>query len=451
MRATVFGAGNIGRGLIGIVLHQAGYDVTYVDASAELVASLTEAQAFNVVTPDGQSSTVPVASVVSAFDTDQVVAAVAESDLVATAVGAPILKVVAGPIAAGLSMSKREHVNMLACENAHPNGPLLRSHVAEHLEIDARFGFPEVVVDRIVSSEAGALDVLVEESFDFLVEASDWKGAAPTSGIELVDPVDAYIVRKLWLVNGLHAATAYLGLASGYNYIHEAISDEEIASVVSDIAGLMVQTLESQYPNFETGAFAEMATASQGRFADPQMIDPVHRVARNPVAKFQVEERLLGPAIAAHAVGAELAPFATVFAAAASGVDDEVPGAEEFKAELANGGIAGFLARLGAPQDLLELLNEKTGETNMSRQVTIQNPSGLHARPAAMLVEAMKGFDAKVQVLKGEKSANAASIMSVLALGAVTGDVVTITAEGNDAEAATDYVEQLLLTEEDGH
>ena len=87
----------------------------------------------------------------------------------------------------------------------------------------------------------------------------------------------------------------------------------------------------------------------------------------------------------------------------------------------------------------------------MSRQVTIQNPSGLHARPAAMLVEAMKGFDAKVQVLKGEKSANAASIMSVLALGAVTGDVVTITAEGNDAEAATDYVEQLLLTEADGH
>lgn len=451
MRATIFGAGNIGRGLIGIVLSQAGYDVTYVDASQGLVDSLAEAKAFNVVTPDGSSVTVPVASVVSAFDTEQVVAAVAESDLVATAVGAPILKVVAEPIASGLGKSDRTYVNMLACENAHPNGPLLREHVAEHIAIDDRFGFPEVVVDRIVSSEAGALDVLVEENFEFLVDANDWKGPAPESGIELVDPVDAYIVRKLWLVNGLHAATAYLGLDAGYNYIHEAISDAEIASVVSEIADLMVQTLERKYPSFTPGAFAHMATASQTRFADPEMVDPVHRVARNPIAKLQADERLLGPAIAAHETNGNLAPFAKVFNAAASGVDDDVPGATEFAAELSNGGILGLMSRLGAPQELLDHMESNPGETNMTREVTIKNPSGLHARPAAMLVEAMKGFDATAKVMKGEKSANAASIMSVLALGAVTGDLVTISTDGNDAEAAADYIEELLLSEKDGH
>lgn len=453
MRATVFGAGNIGRGLIGVVLHEAGYDVAYVDAAEDLVTSLSESGSFNVVSPGGDSVSVPVASVISAFDTDRVVASVADSDLVATAVGAPILKVVAGPIAAGLLRSDREFVNVLACENAHPNGPLLRSLVADIADIREGVGFPEVVVDRIVSSEAGALDVLVEENFEFLVDANAWHGPAPRSGIELVDPIDAFIVRKLWLVNGLHAACAYLGLEAGYTYIHEAIRDPRISNAVSGIADLMVQALEADYPTFAPGEFARMAAASQERFANPQMIDPVHRVGRNPLAKMQADERLLAPALVAHRMGADLSPFAAVFSAAASGVDDDVPGADEFKAELSDGGIVGLLGRLGAPRSLIQIIDTHTteGDTTMTREVTIQNPSGLHARPAAMLVEAMKGFEATVQIHKGEKSANAASIMSVLALGAVTGDVVTIAAEGTDAQAAADYVEGLMLSTEEGH
>ena len=80
--------------------------------------------------------------------------------------------------------------------------------------------------------------------------------------------------------------------------------------------------------------------------------------------------------------------------------------------------------------------------------VKIASSQGLHARPAAELVESMKGFDASVRIVVGEKQADTKSIMSVLALGAKTGAEVTIEAEGEQAEAALAAAEEILTTEE---
>lgn len=85
----------------------------------------------------------------------------------------------------------------------------------------------------------------------------------------------------------------------------------------------------------------------------------------------------------------------------------------------------------------------------MDREIIITNPQGLHARPAAALVEQMRSFDCEVSVEVGAKSANAASIMSVLALGAATGDTARVTAEGIDAQAALDAVEKILTSADD--
>lgn len=84
----------------------------------------------------------------------------------------------------------------------------------------------------------------------------------------------------------------------------------------------------------------------------------------------------------------------------------------------------------------------------MERQVTISNEQGLHARPAALLVQRMKELDARTTILVGEKAANASSIMSVLALGASNGNVATIEATGPDAAKAIAAVEQILTTSE---
>ncbi len=71
-----------------------------------------------------------------------------------------------------------------------------------------------------------------------------------------------------------------------------------------------------------------------------------------------------------------------------------------------------------------------------SNDVTLQDPAGLHARPAALFVKAASRFKSTITVQAGAKRANAKSIVDVLKLGARQGTVVTITAEGADEAEA---------------
>jgi phosphotransferase system HPr (HPr) family protein len=65
--------------------------------------------------------------------------------------------------------------------------------------------------------------------------------------------------------------------------------------------------------------------------------------------------------------------------------------------------------------------------------VVIHHPVGLHARPAALLVEAVSNYPGRVQLRKGGREANAKSILSVLSLGVKQGDEVILLADGEGA------------------
>ena len=85
------------------------------------------------------------------------------------------------------------------------------------------------------------------------------------------------------------------------------------------------------------------------------------------------------------------------------------------------------------------------------QSVTISGEGGLHARPASIIVEYAKTFGGQIVIAKGDKTAKANSIMSVLALGAVANDEVVITVDGEDAAAnaaAAAEVERILTTPE---
>ncbi len=93
--------------------------------------------------------------------------------------------------------------------------------------------------------------------------------------------------------------------------------------------------------------------------------------------------------------------------------------------------------------------NDEEESDETTREVTILNPAGLHARPAALIVERAAQFDGDVNIYKANKSANAKSIMSVLALGAVTGNTVTLTADGDGADEVLDDLETIMTSTEE--
>ena len=76
--------------------------------------------------------------------------------------------------------------------------------------------------------------------------------------------------------------------------------------------------------------------------------------------------------------------------------------------------------------------------------VSISNRAGIHARPAAILVHAIKDFKAKIYFEKDNRRINAKSIMGILTLAAAYQAKIKIIAEGEDEKAAVDTIVKLF-------
>jgi phosphocarrier protein len=76
--------------------------------------------------------------------------------------------------------------------------------------------------------------------------------------------------------------------------------------------------------------------------------------------------------------------------------------------------------------------------------LTVYHQSGLHARPAALFVQAATQFGSDITVTHGEREANAKSILNVLTLGVNQGASITLQAEGEDADQALEALKALI-------
>ncbi|WP_369900822.1 phosphocarrier protein HPr [Bacillus manliponensis] len=72
---------------------------------------------------------------------------------------------------------------------------------------------------------------------------------------------------------------------------------------------------------------------------------------------------------------------------------------------------------------------------------------GIHARPAAQLVNKVGQYEAEITLQYKGKSVNLKSIMGIMSLGVPSGAEVTIVAEGNDAKEALEALEVLIKSE----
>ncbi|NLN98106.1 MAG: HPr family phosphocarrier protein [Eubacteriaceae bacterium] len=81
-----------------------------------------------------------------------------------------------------------------------------------------------------------------------------------------------------------------------------------------------------------------------------------------------------------------------------------------------------------------------------NRQVEIQNPTGLHARPAAEFCKLAARFTSDITVKKVgvDKEGNGKSVISLMTLGFNKGSVIEISAEGDDAQEAVDALAALI-------
>lgn len=75
---------------------------------------------------------------------------------------------------------------------------------------------------------------------------------------------------------------------------------------------------------------------------------------------------------------------------------------------------------------------------------TIKDAMGIHARPAGLLVKEVGKYQSKISLTKDGKTVDAARLMAVMSLGVKQGQTITVTAEGDDEEAAASEIQAFL-------
>lgn len=83
----------------------------------------------------------------------------------------------------------------------------------------------------------------------------------------------------------------------------------------------------------------------------------------------------------------------------------------------------------------------------ISRNVTIKNSVGLHARPATFFIQKANSYKSSIWVEKDDCRVNAKSLLGVLSLGIVKGMTITLIADGNDEAAAVEGLAELVDSE----
>ncbi|PRB40721.1 mannitol-1-phosphate 5-dehydrogenase [Arthrobacter sp. MYb23] len=308
MKAVHFGAGNIGRGFVGLLLHEAGYEVVFADVADALISQLASASSYDVHEV-GENPAVKTVTGFRAFNSASQEAAVVEeistADVVTTAVGPHILKFVAPVIARGLAARPTDlpPLQVMACENAINATDILHTEIRAAWDdsagdLDAVAVFANTAVDRIVPNQAPGqgLDVTVETFFEWVIDRTPFGENAPNiPGATFVDELGPYIERKLFTVNTGHASAAYFGYAAGLEKISDAMADPSVAAKVRAVLEETKELLVAKHGFVEAEQEAYVQKILS-RFTNPHLPDTVNRVGRAPLRKLGRHERFVGPA-----------------------------------------------------------------------------------------------------------------------------------------------------------
>ncbi|MBY6195663.1 mannitol-1-phosphate 5-dehydrogenase [Vibrio hangzhouensis] len=376
MKALHFGAGNIGRGFIGKLLADAGIHVTFADVNETVVNALIERQSYPVKIV-GEDVVVEEVSNVTAVNStsSDIIDLIAAVDLVTTAVGPTVLKIISKSIAQGIEKRAQNGngspLNIIACENMVRGTSQLKAMVFEHLTEEAKafaeanIGFVDSAVDRIVppaeEGETDPLAVTVETFSEWIVDQTQFVGDIPAiQGMECTDNLMAFVERKLFTLNTGHLITAYLGVLAGHETIKDSIEDAAIRADVTAAMQESGEVLIRRY-GFDADAHAAYIQKILGRFANPYLRDEVDRVGRQPIRKLSPQDRLIKPLNGTLEYGLPNGHLLKGIAAAFLYKNDDDPQAVELQAMFAEQGFEKTLAHyseLNIDSEIVTLAHE---------------------------------------------------------------------------------------------
>lgn len=347
MNAVMYGGGNIGRGFIGALMSQSGYRVTFIDVAEPVVKHLQEQECYPIryVSSSGYEDVlIENVTAVNGNDAEAASDAIAQCDIMATAVGARILKFIVPNIVAGLRKRWAEGdrpLNIIVCENLMDANKVVEGMIKAQLneeecaKFDATVGLVEASIGRMVPvqteemKDGEPMRVCVERYGFLPTDKAAFKGGIPEiKNMVPFEPFDFYIKRKLYVHNMGHATCAYLGDLLGLEYIYQSIDVAEVRIIVQNAMLESAMTLAQKYDVPLEGIVAHI-TDLLHRFTNAALKDTCMRVGGDPGRKLSADDRLIGSSSLAMELGITPAYIAVGAAAGLHRYVNEAEGMEQ--------------------------------------------------------------------------------------------------------------------------
>lgn len=317
MHAVHFGAGNIGKGFIGDLLRDSGYDLTFIDVSDALIAEINKTHSYDLylIDHDNQKKVVDNVKALSSLKQEaEVIEAIVDADIITTSVWANNLPKIAPTLARGLKArlaAGRQKVNVLACENAMFATDLLKKSMAEcgaitAAELDQIGCYPNTAVDRVVlgTQKDGRQAVNIADYHELAIEKNRLVdcGSTPIQGAKYTENLRKYLERKLYVINCGHAWAGYIGYINGFRSVRDVFLTptlvEEVRRAMLESAKLMCAKYD--FTEEEMRAYVDFGIR---RYQAAGVDYSVQMVTRSPIRKLGESDRLTGPCVQCEAKG----------------------------------------------------------------------------------------------------------------------------------------------------
>jgi len=279
-------------------------------------------------------------------------------------------------------------IALVSCDNLAGNGvalhdALLSATASPGLAswVDANCAFPSTVVDRITpatttadTKTVGDLKGWYDQSVVVTEPWSEWvledsfpagRPAWEASGAQLVADVSPYEQRKLRFLNAGHSLLAYMGLARGYRYVHEALADEAIHDA---LLALWAESRPWMSPAALAGA-EEYCITVEHRWANSRLPHTLAQIASD--GSLKLRQRLVPTVLAARAAGAAPDACAVLLGAWVAHVRRNAAALVDPQADVlrdAAGGVAAV-----ATTKILAVLDTRLAEDRWAREATTQH------------------------------------------------------------------------------
>lgn len=315
MKATHFGAGNIGRGFIGQVLHDNNFEITFIDTNQQLIEQINSDEGYLIELLDDKKTEIWIDGV-SAIDSqaeEKVLTSLVSSDLITTSVGASNLKYIAPILKKALLIKSnhKEYIDILANENAINASDLLKNEIKkicsekEWQSITKVSYFVNTAIDRqsLSKFDGKSYIAVVEPYYEWVIEerALNPKRNYNLKNVTFVDDMRSFVERKLFIVNAEHAAFAYLGALLGMQTIQEAIHNEDCYLLVEKFMNENKQYFINKYGMSES-ELSQFINKTIKRHGNSAILDDINRVGKSPIRKLARNDRLVGPMMALEAL-----------------------------------------------------------------------------------------------------------------------------------------------------